>query len=107
MSEEIDKIEGICQDCVYLNKIMPVIEQLQQENKELKEKNKKIKFENTYTNIVHNAFQTEKKEKRYYVNILTEIEKWLEEQNVRDLNENFVVIKLADIKNKIQELKGE
>ena len=48
--------------------------------KKIKEKLKKNQFENTYTNIVHNAFQIEKKEKRYYANILTEFEKWLKEE---------------------------
>ena len=38
-------------------------------------------------------------------NILTEFENWLEEQNVTALNENFAVIRLADVKKKLQELK--
>ena len=49
MNKEIDKIEGICQDCIHLNKIMPIIEQMKKENEELN-------------------------------NILTEFEKWLEEE---------------------------
>ena len=37
---------------------------------------------------------------------LTEFENWLEEQNPTNSNENFIGIRLADIKNKLQELKG-
>ena len=37
-------------------------------------------------------------------NILTEFEKWLDSQEC-DIVENFVVIRLADIKGKLQELK--
>ena len=40
-------------------------------------------------------------------NILTSFEKWFEEQNPTNSNENFVGIRLADIKNKLQELKGD
>ena len=35
MSEIENKIGGICQDCMYLSKIMPIIEQLQEENEEI------------------------------------------------------------------------
>ena len=131
MSEKIDKIEGICQDCIHLNKIMPIIKQLQQENKELKEtlkgtthcfdqeehqklkqenkelkeKLKKIQFENTYTNIVHNAFQTEKKEKRYYENILTEFEKWLEKEKSKNGLNDFYALGIYKSLDKLQELK--
>ena len=38
-------------------------------------------------------------------NILTEFENWLEEQNVTSLNKNFTVIRLVDVKKKLQELK--
>ena len=83
MSEEeakkiVDTIKK--EEFPYALAIAKAYEKLEQENKKINEKNKKIQFENTYTNIVHNAFQTEKKEKRYYENIVTEFEKWLEEE---------------------------
>ncbi len=85
--------------------LLKYIEQLQQENKELKEKNKKIKFENTYTNIVHNAFQTEKKEKRYYENILTKLEKWLEEKINSPKLSLIEIITFKRCLEELQELK--
>ena len=37
--EEIEnKIKGICQDCMWLEKIEPIINQLQQENQQLKDR---------------------------------------------------------------------
>lgn len=39
-------------------------------------------------------------------NIIIELEKWLEEQKSTKTNENYIVIRLADIKNKLRELKG-
>ena len=47
----------------------------------LLEENKKLRQRDTYTNIVHNQFQTEKKEKRYYENILDELDLWIRSQN--------------------------
>ena len=38
-------------------------------------------------------------------NILTEFEKWIDEKNMTDLDENYTVVRLADIKDKLQELK--
>ena len=61
--------------------------ELQQKNKELKEQIKLFKKDLN--------------------NILTEFENWLKEQIPTNSNENFVVIRMADIKNKLQKLKGE
>ena len=33
----LDKLEGICQDCIYLEKIKSLFEKLEKENKELKD----------------------------------------------------------------------
>lgn len=71
----------------------------------LLEENKKIHQSDTYTNIVHNQFQIEK---RNYENILDELEKWLEEE--KRLNGD-VTMKISEvlvvILKKIKELKGE
>ena len=76
---------------------------LQQENKELKEKLE----ENTKIYLHTSKYASEMESKYIESNyILTEIEKWLEEQKENDLNENFIVVRLVDIKNKLQELKG-
>lgn len=102
---------------------------IDKENHKLKEENKKLHQRDTYTNIVHNQFQIEKKEKRYYENILDELEKWLEkriknieqdkEEFVDDLYNNFdtntneIIIRdcelsqLEDTLEKLKELKGE
>ena len=79
------------------------IEQLQQENEKLKEK-----LEENTKIYLHTSKYVSKMEGKYIVSnyILTEIEKWLEEEKENDLNENFIVVRLVDIKNKIQELKG-
>ena len=43
--EEIEnKIKGICQDCMWLEKIEPIINQLQQENEKYKEVIDKLKM---------------------------------------------------------------
>lgn len=73
-----------------------------------------------YTNIVHSQFQIEKKEKRYYENILDELEKWLEEKvkiqiGAKTLAEDqpkymYYLEKqeeYQEIIDKIKELKGE
>lgn len=92
-------------------------------------KNKWLHQRDTYTDIVHSHFQLEKKEKRYYENILDELEKWLEkriknieqdkEEFVDDLYNNFdtntneIIIRdcelsqLEDTLEKLKELKGE
>ena len=71
-------------------------EQLQQENKELK----------FNLDTITKSWKLNVKKVKELNNILTEFEKWLEEQKENDLNENFIVVRLVDIKNKIQELKG-
>lgn len=53
---------------------------LLEENKQLKEEIKRLRQRDTYTNIVHNQFQNEKNERRYYENILDELEEWLKEE---------------------------
>ena len=78
-------------------------DRLQQENKNLKEKLE----ENTKIYLHTSKYAGEMESKYVESNyILTEFEKWLEEQKENDLNENFIVVRLVDIKNKIQELKG-
>ena len=37
MSVMLDKLEGTCQDCIYLEKIKPLFEKLEKENKILKQ----------------------------------------------------------------------
>ena len=91
MNEIKDKIEGICQDCIYLNTIMPIIKELQQKNKTLKEK---LDISVSDYDIVYDYFSQinkilntelieEIKNKIIYLqkrdDILTEFEKWLEE----------------------------
>ena len=65
-------------------------QRLKQENKELKKINDRLLKENF--NLKQHP-------------ILIEFEKWLEKQKQNNLNDNFVVIRLADIKAKIQKLK--
>ncbi len=45
MSEIENKIGGICQDCMHLSKIMPIIEELQQKNEEIIKTYAKIRDE--------------------------------------------------------------
>ncbi len=101
MSEEIDKIEGICQDCIHLSKIMPIIEQLQQENEELKEQ---LKINNQAFNFNVKTIKKHNKEN----DILTEFEKWIEEL-IKKLNYNdfdkYAKGYLQMCKGKLQELK--
>ena len=72
--------------------------QLQQENKELKD--------TILTYQLHTEVSPISHENKNIKNILNEFEKWLDSQEC-DIVENFVVIRLADIKNKLQELKGD
>ena len=68
--------------------------ELQQENKELKERNDligKVLDEQLYL--------------QYQDNVLIDFENWLDEKNMTDLDENYTVVRLADIKDKLQELK--
>ncbi len=84
------------------------------------EENEKLHLRDTYTNIVHIQFQIEKKEKRYYENIVDELEKWLEEKvkiqiGAKTLAEDqqkymYYLEKqeeYQEIIDKIKELKGE
>lgn len=73
----------------------------------LLEENKKLRQRDTYTNIVHNQFQMEKKEKRYYENILDELKKWLEEENKKTFIDIISISAYEKVLNKIKELKGE
>ena len=78
------------------------IEQLRKRNKELKE----TLENNSKINVADHKYASDMEDK--YLdehNILTEFEEWLERQNSTNLNENFVSVRLADIKNKLQELK--
>lgn len=92
------------------------------ECQQLREEIKKLHQRDTYTDIVHNQFQLGKK-KRYYENILDELEKWLEEE-IRRIEEygvsfgltideqisEYITDKISGYKNvlkKIKELKGE
>ena len=73
------------------------VKRLQEENEELK-KNKMTPDE--LVSLLNQELVRESK-------VLIEFEKWLEEQNVTDLDDNFTVIRLLDIKNKLQKLKNE
>lgn len=73
---------------------------------ELRDENTRLKeaVNNTYESsqdMMHEMQQ----EIENYKKILNEFEKWLDEKNTINLNENFTVIRLADIKDKLQELK--
>ena len=96
------------------------LENLQKENERLKEEQQelihlvtnKVIADYDYDNILKQQLNKERLKyitlndnKNEIENILTEFEKWLEEQNVASLNGNFTVIRLADIKKKLQELK--
>lgn len=72
----------------------------------LLEENKKLRQRDTYTNIVHNQFQTEKKEKRYYENILDELEKWLE-SNINELSNIICEDNMNRISTTYEETKKE
>ena len=77
---------------------------LQQENQSLKKANK-IPRENAEHNdkLVDDYWW----ENKHYKHIIDELEKWLEEEKpTEDMNENFIMIRLSDLKNKLQELKG-
>lgn len=53
--EEIEnRLKGVCQDCMWLEKIEPIFNQLQQENKQLKEifEDTKNTLKNIYINII-------------------------------------------------------
>lgn len=91
-----------------LNKVLSKRKKWKDKYYEEQKKNKWLHQRDTYTNIVHSQFQTEKKEKRYYENILNELERWLEEE--KQLNGD-VTMKISDVSiaflRKIKELKGE
>lgn len=77
----------------------------------LLEEIKQLYKRDTYTNIVHNQFQTEKKGRRYYENILDELEKWLEEEikEWNDLESMMIsgrVVYYEEVLEKLKKLKG-
>ena len=86
--------------------------QLQQENKELKDTILTYQLHTEVSPISHESINGNElicnlfTENKNIKNILNEFEKWLDSQEC-DIVENFVVIRLADIKNKLQELKGD
>ncbi len=103
-----------------INNNSGTIEDILLENSKLKEEIEQLHRRDTYTNIVHSQFQIEKKEKRYYENILDELEKWLEEKvkiqiGAKTLAEDqpkymYYLEKqeeYQEIIDKIKELKGE
>ena len=48
------------------------------------------------------------KENQKLTHIIEELEKWLEEEKpTEDMNENFILIRLSDLKDKLKQLKEE
>ncbi len=113
MSEELEDliIIGKTKDKIIFSKnqckeLANYLIDIDKKNKQLKEEIQELHRRDTYTNIVHNQFQIEKKEKRYYKNILDELEKWLKEENKKTFIDIVSITAYWRVLNKIKELKG-
>ena len=113
-----DKIQGICQDCIYLNKIVPIInemlseqyvnglEQSRFDKRMLADENEQLK----------KALMQDHNKIKYWTNIVEDLEKFLDDV-LNELKENDVydrsdyeigqIIATECFIEKIQELKGE
>ena len=104
---KIKECNSLHNNCDYLlehndcDDIVEYIEECEFEYNQLKQENEGLK--EVLRGTTH-CFDEE--EHQRLNNILTEFENWLEKQRQNNLNDNFVVIRLADIKAKLQELKG-
>ena len=75
MSVMLDKLEGTCQDCIYLEKIKPLFEKLEKENKILRENAEhndkvvdKVNWENMLLKKENKQLKEEKRKVRDYIN---------------------------------------
>ena len=75
--------------------------------KEIERLNKRVKeCEEAYLRTRHQYSELENK---YLTDeyIINELEKWLNEFETKEFNYNFLVVRIKDIQDKLQELKGD
>ena len=112
--KEICAFKGLQEELTYdvsldtLKRVCKALDYLQQENQSLKDKINTYENPEDLTLMFMYCNKKAKDKIKELKHILDELEKWLEEEKPTEgMNENFIMIRLSDLKNKIKELKGD